>query len=119
MMIDRVSQLRLALHALNRAQTLPARFQSLLGDVGALARLVAAWARREYTVVPWRAIATATAALVYFVNPLDAIPDAIVGIGYLDDASVLAFVVGALKSDLDRFTQWENGLVDPEGKRPG
>ena len=29
-------------------------------------------------------------ALIYFINPVDAIPDFIAGVGYVDDASVMA-----------------------------
>lgn len=106
-MNDRLSQLGIAVRALRKARGSSHGLQSLLDDVAALARMVAAWARREYDVVPWRAIAMATGALVYFINPFDAVPDAILGVGLLDDASVIAFVAGALKSDLDRFVAWE------------
>lgn len=112
-MTDRLSQLKIALRALNKVQGSSPNLQALLGDVAALGRMVAAWARRDYDVVPWRAIAMATGALVYFVNPFDAVPDAILGVGYLDDASVIAFVAGALKSDLDRFVAWENLSSSP------
>jgi uncharacterized membrane protein YkvA (DUF1232 family) len=108
-MADRLSQLKIAARALNKAKGSSQSLEGLFADVNALARMVAAWARREYNVVPWRAIAMATGALVYFVNPFDAVPDALLGVGYLDDASVVAFVAGALKSDLDRFVAWERG----------
>ena len=81
----------------------------LWDDLTALARLVTAWSRREYTAVPWRSILMAVGALLYFVDPFDAIPDAIPGIGYLDDASVVALVAGALKTDIERFIHWERG----------
>jgi uncharacterized membrane protein YkvA (DUF1232 family) len=40
----------------------------------------------------------AFAALAYFVSPLDAIPDATPGIGYADDAGVLAAALSALRN---------------------
>src|SRR5512139_3864324 len=33
------------------------------------------------------------AALIYFISPLDAIPDVIPGLGYLDDIAILAWVI--------------------------
>lgn len=39
--------------------------------------------------VPWRVRATLLAALAYFVTPLDAVPDVLLGIGFSDDATVL------------------------------
>jgi uncharacterized membrane protein YkvA (DUF1232 family) len=118
---SRARNLAIATRALAKAKLSPKRFEALWDDLSALARLVSAWGRREYNVVPWRSIAMASAALLYFINPFDAIPDVILGIGYLDDASVLAFVVGALKREIDRFAEWERrqtaARAKPEKKR--
>ncbi len=46
--------------------------------------------------LPKRALATIGAALYYFVNPSDIIPDHVPGRGYLDDAYVLELCVGAV-----------------------
>ncbi|WMS44074.1 YkvA family protein [Acuticoccus sp. MNP-M23] len=43
--------------------------------------------------VPFRVRATLLGALAYFVAPIDALPDIILGIGFTDDATVL---VGAI-----------------------
>lgn len=50
-----------------------------------------------------RSVIYLLAALVYFVNPFDLVPDFILGIGYIDDASVLAFVANKLRMELERF----------------
>ena len=76
-------------------------------EVRTLLRLARAWLRREYRSIPWRSLLYAVAALVYFVNPVDLIPDALVGIGFADDAAVIGFVVRAIRSDLDRFRTWD------------
>ncbi len=77
------------------------------GDAGLLIRLVRAWGRRDYRALPWRSLLYATAALVYFVAPLDLIPDFLAGVGLVDDVAVVAAVVGALRSDLVAFETWE------------
>jgi uncharacterized membrane protein YkvA (DUF1232 family) len=41
-------------------------------------------------------------------NPFDVAPDFIPGIGYLDDAVVLGFVVNSIKKELERFLRWES-----------
>ena len=60
-----------------RAAERATRFQGRLGegleDLGALTRLVGAWARGEYRQVPVASIIAALGALVYFLMPLDAI----------------------------------------------
>jgi uncharacterized membrane protein YkvA (DUF1232 family) len=68
---------------------------------------VRAWFAKEYREVPWQTIAIALGAIIYFVNPFDAIPDFIPGIGYLDDALVIGVTVKSIKTALDAFRIWE------------
>ena len=51
--------------------------------------------------------ALAIAAILYFVNPFDVIPDFIPGFGYLDDATVIGFVIASIGSDIRKFRRWE------------
>lgn len=96
---------------LGRAERKVDRDRSRLGEIWetleALIRLLKAWVRGRYSVVPWRTIVFATAGVVYFVDPLDLIPDPIPVIGYLDDATVLAFVLRFIRKDVERFLAWE------------
>jgi uncharacterized membrane protein YkvA (DUF1232 family) len=46
------------------------------------------------------------AALIYFVTPLDVIPDAVPGAGFLDDAVVAGAVVKWCQDDIDKFMIW-------------
>jgi uncharacterized membrane protein YkvA (DUF1232 family) len=73
----------------------------------ALLRLLTAWAHGRYKIVPWRTLLFALAGILYFLDPLDLIPDPIPLVGYLDDAGVLALVVKAIHKDIDRFLDWE------------
>ncbi|UJP67087.1 DUF1232 domain-containing protein [Mongoliitalea daihaiensis] len=45
--------------------------------------------------------------LVYFVSPLDIIPDVMPVIGFADDLSVLIAVYNAIKHEVDEFLAWE------------
>ena len=78
-----------------------------------MVRLLKAWRRGDYPVVPWRTIILAIATLIYFVDPFDLIPDFVPVIGYLDDATVIAFVVESIRRDLDKFLAWENPTPPP------
>src|SRR5262245_13985610 len=73
------------------------RLGEMLDSLQSLFRLISAWTRGRYTVVPWRTIVLSIAALVYFVNPLDLIPDFLPMFGFLDDAGVLAFVLHSVR----------------------
>jgi len=105
--LTKVQALNLVRKALFKASARRELLATLWDDLDKLMRLVRAWAVGRYDAIPWRTVAMAIGALVYFVNPLDAIPDVLLGIGYLDDASVLAMVVASLRGDLEKFAQWE------------
>lgn len=45
--------------------------------------------------------------LVYFVMPMDIIPDFLPLIGYADDISVLIAIFNAVKHEVDAFLDWE------------
>lgn len=76
-------------------------------DLQTSVRLVRAWGRRDYAGVGRGTIALLVGALLYFVCPIDAIVDAIPVVGYLDDAAVLAWVVGQVRAELEAFRGWE------------
>ena len=97
--------------ASQRLEGRPAALRGLLADVATLIRLAGAALGRRYRL-PGRVLVTVLAALIYFVNPLDLIPDAILGVGLLDDAAVLGWVVSRLRKDLGAFRDWESDQVE-------
>src|SRR5687768_7774003 len=64
--------------------------------------MVQAWWRGEYDV-PWATVAAVTAALLYFIGPFDFIPDILPLVGFLDDATIMGFVVHRVQGDLKRY----------------
>jgi uncharacterized membrane protein YkvA (DUF1232 family) len=80
-----------------------ARVASVKNDIATFVELLKAWISGEYREIPWTTILLGTGALVYFVNPLDAIPDILPAAGLLDDASVIGFVLAAAKNDIEKF----------------
>jgi uncharacterized membrane protein YkvA (DUF1232 family) len=75
-------------------------------DLLVLFRFVRAWVKGEFREVPRKSVLWALAAIIYFLSPIDLIPDFLPG-GYLDDIAVIAFVVRRIRVDLDRFLEWE------------
>lgn len=74
----------------------------------ALFRLVRAYAKGEYRDIPTSHLLLIVAALLYFLIPTDVIPDFVVGIGLLDDAAVLTWVLATVKTAVDDFLRWES-----------
>lgn len=75
-------------------------------DVATLGALCLAWWRGEYRAIDRGAIVTAVAALLYFVAPLDALPDWLPGLGFVDDLAVLAWVMRRWSTELAAFRAW-------------
>ena len=69
--------------------------------------LVRSWMRGEYDGVSRQTIVAVTAALLYFVVPFDLIPDFLLGWGFVDDASVVGYVMAMLAAEMDAFRQWQ------------
>jgi uncharacterized membrane protein YkvA (DUF1232 family) len=62
--------------------------------------VVAAYYAMLDPTTPMRAKLTLIAALAYFVSPFDLVPDMILGLGFLDDASVLAAALAAVRGSI-------------------
>lgn len=69
--------------------------------------LVGAWRRGEYRTIPTRSIVTIIASIIYFVSPIDLVPDFLLGLGIVDDAAVIGFVLKQIAVDLERFRIWK------------
>lgn len=65
------------------------------------------WVSGEYKEIPKRTVIIVTAALLYFITPVDLIPDIIPISGYFDDVTVLGFVYAQITKDLDHYKAWK------------
>ncbi|MDD2090801.1 DUF1232 domain-containing protein [Pseudomonas guariconensis] len=92
------------------------KLSQLREDVRLLQALCLAWWRGEYRAISPKALVTVVAGLLYFVSPLDAIPDWLVGIGFLDDIAVLGWVLKTVADELNRFKAWRDSQA-PERLR--
>ncbi len=71
-----------------------------------LARMLYDWATGRYPDLPRSTLLSIAGALVYFMMPLDAIPDPILALGLLDDLGVLATVWKQCRSDISQYEDW-------------
>lgn len=75
-------------------------------------RMVRAYLNGDYRDIPWKNIITVTAGIVYFVTPLDLIPDFIPITGFMDDLTVLMWVLNSVRGSVEAFEEWEQtGVV--------
>ena len=92
---------------LQKAVKHQSQLKGMWKDLMTLYRMLRAWTKGDYRAIPWKTIVIALAAVIYFLNPLDLIPDFIPGIGYLDDAFVLGFVMNSIRKDVTKYLDWE------------
>jgi uncharacterized membrane protein YkvA (DUF1232 family) len=72
------------------------KLMRVIGRVPFADDLVAAWYAARDPLTPMKAKAVLYAAVAYFVMPADLLPDMIVGLGFTDDATVLATALGVV-----------------------
>ena len=72
-----------------------------------LLEMFRAWIKGEYKDLPTKSILMVIAAIIYFVSPIDLIPDFTAGLGFFDDAAVIGYTIKQLSKDLDKFEEWK------------
>ena len=77
------------------------------GSIQVLIRMVRAYASGEYKGLPWKSMVSVVAVLIYFVSPIDLVPDFLPVIGIADDVALIVWLVKSLGSDIAKFSQWE------------
>ena len=93
-----------------KLQTIPLAGESL-STIPTLIYLIKRDIQKEYTEIPLGTIIAVISALLYWVSPIDILPDAIPGVGYIDDAFVLAACLKLVGNDIEEYKKWrdENG----------
>ncbi len=85
----------------------------LKNKVNTINRMIHAYISGDYRKIPWKSLTLLTAGIIYFVMPLDIVPDFIPVIGFLDDLSVLLWIFHSLKKDVAAFEEWEQTWARP------
>ena len=90
------------------------RFKANWPYLQTMLRLIRAYERGEYKEISIPDLTWIVAALSYLIDPFDLIPDKTPFLGFVDDATVVGFVVEKTGQTLDDFMIWEtNGVRDP------
>ncbi len=79
-----------------------------LSDVPVLISLVKAYIDKEYTEIPIGSIIAVISSLIYLLSSIDIIPDVVPGIGFLDDAAVIATVYALIHDDIEEYRVWRD-----------
>lgn len=91
-----------------RTKTVPkGTFAETWAYLMTMLRMLRAYYKGNYRKMPKRSLVLIVVAIIYFVSPIDFIPDFIPFAGFLDDAFVFSSVLKSVKGHLDDFMHWE------------
>ncbi|SDL34931.1 Uncharacterized membrane protein YkvA, DUF1232 family [Catalinimonas alkaloidigena] len=88
--------------------------KEIINYVKTFGRLVGAYRSGRYREISQTKIILVLGALVYFVSPMDLVPDFIPVFGLLDDLGVLVWVFNTVKHEIEKFQAWEGVYADFE-----
>ena len=79
-----------------------------LKNIPLLVSMVRSYVMKEYKLAPMGTMVAVVTALLYWVSPIDLIPDVIPGVGYLDDAAVVAICWKMVEADVEAYEEWRD-----------
>lgn len=88
------------------------RVNGFLERIRTMLRMLRAYISGEYRQIPWKSLLMIIGSLIYFMMPLDLIPDFIPVTGFADDISIIFLVFNAINEDIEAFLEYE------ESKKP-
>ncbi|WP_221568847.1 YkvA family protein [Alkalihalobacillus sp. TS-13] len=86
--------------------------RGFLDKIQALIRLADQYRLGNYREISKKSMVLVVAGLLYFLSPIDAIPDIIAGLGLVDDIAIISYVWKTVNEEIDQFLNWEQGKTD-------
>lgn len=83
------------------------RVSDFFEKVRTMLRMLRAYIRGEYREIPWKSLLMIIGSLIYFMMPLDLIPDFIPVTGFADDISIIILVFASIDKDVQAFLEYE------------
>lgn len=83
------------------------RVSDFFEKVRTMLRMLRAYISGEYREIPWKSLLMIVGSLLYFMMPLDLIPDFIPITGLADDISIILLVFTSINEDIQAFLEYE------------
>lgn len=101
-MLDKLSKL-----VYKKIETSVQQYADVADRIKIMLRMVQSWRNKSYRNISTSSIFITIVILLYFVNPIDVLPDFIPIIGGLDDAILLAYLLKVIDKEIEKFIAWE------------
>lgn len=85
------------------------RLNELFSTIEVFIRMLKSYINGEYRDYPKRSLTLILFGLIYFLIPLDMIPDFIPITGFLDDLTVILWIFRSIQKDIIAYLDWEQG----------
>ena len=83
-----------------------------IANIPVFVSMIKSYIKKEYTSFPMNTIVSIVALLLYWVSPLDIIPDKIPIWGRADDICALTIVLRGVEKDVVAYKAWKNGEIN-------
>lgn len=82
-------------------------FEKIWEDLPVMFGMAKDWITGTYKDVSLTAMLTILGGIIYFLSPIDLIPDFLPVIGYLDDLYILSTVIDQVRKEIDKYKVWK------------
>lgn len=93
--------------AFNKANANKADLQNVWTQFELLFSLIKDYFNGTYKEVPKKSVIAIVAGLLYFLSPMDMIPDFLLGFGLIDDVFIIGLVIKQVTRDLTKYKDWK------------
>jgi uncharacterized membrane protein YkvA (DUF1232 family) len=107
------SLLKLLKQALDKTQKMGVGgiYDEIREKVVLLGELLKAYSSGEYRQIELTNLLKIIAGFIYFISPIDIIPDVLPFIGLTDDVALLIFIIKNISEEINRFETWKNSRL--------
>lgn len=98
-------------NAIKKADSAKGPLEKIWQDLQLMFGIIKDWFTGEYKEIPIGSIIAILGALIYFVSPIDLIPDFLPGVGYIDDVFVIGLVISQVRADLNKYKLWKESKI--------
>lgn len=82
-------------------------FEKIWDDLPLMFGMAKDWITGKYKDISLTSMLTILGGIIYFLSPIDLIPDFIPVIGYLDDLYILSSVIDKVRKEIDKYKVWK------------